>query len=384
MQDPPSATGMTMPTPPALPLVRFRDVRKSYDGLAPAVGDLSLDVAEGEFLTLLGPSGSGKTTTLMMLAGFERPDSGEILLEGRSIARTPPHRRGIGVVFQSYALFPHMNVAENVAFPLRMRGIGKAERQERVAAALDRVRLTQLAARMPSQLSGGQQQRVALARALVFAPRLVLLDEPLGALDRQLREEMQLEIRRLHRELGVTMLYVTHDQAEALALSDRIAVLEGGRLRQLGTPEDLYENPADAFVARFVGENNRLPGTVEEVEDDIARIRLDCGPVVEAQVADAHAGKPCMVSIRPERVAVAAVPAEEMGGDALPATVLERTYHGDHVRLRLLVGEPGFGLAEVVVQRPAGVPLSGLVPGETASIAWQAYHARAFAPEDGA
>jgi putative spermidine/putrescine transport system ATP-binding protein len=373
---------MTLIAPP-LPMVRFRHVRKSYDGVAPAVRDLSLDVAPGEFLTLLGPSGSGKTTTLMLLAGFERPDAGEILLEERPIARTPPHRRGIGVVFQNYALFPHLTVAGNVAFPLRVRGVGRAEQQDRVARALDMVRLVGLEDRLPAQLSGGQQQRVALARALVFAPRLVLLDEPLGALDRQLREEVQLEIRRLHERLGVTMMYVTHDQAEAITLSDRIAVFSEGAVQQLGTPQELYDDPASAFVARFVGENNRLHGRVDGIEDDLAVVRLDCGPVVEARLADAEAGEACVVSVRPERIAVAAVAAEDMGEGALPATVTEVIFHGDHVRLRLEVGLPGAPPAPVTVKRPAGVPMAGLEPGRPAAIAWQPYHARAFRPEPG-
>ena len=218
------------------PYLRFDHVRRSFDGIVDVVRDLTLDVARGEFLTLLGPSGSGKTPTWMMLAGFERPDGGEILLDGAPITRLPPHRRNIGVVFQSYALFPHMTVAENVAFPLQVRGATPAQQRDRIRRALDMVRLSDLADRMPAQLSGGQQQRVALARALVFEPRLVLLDEPLGALDRALREEMQAEIRHLHAALGVTMVYVTHDQAEALRLSDRIAVMAGGTLRQVGTP----------------------------------------------------------------------------------------------------------------------------------------------------
>ena len=224
------------------PLVRFQNVRKSYDGSTLVVRDLTLDVARGEFITLLGPSGSGKTTTLMMLAGFEQPDAGDILLEDRPIGRTPPHKRGIGVVFQSFALFPHMTVAENVAFPLEVRRVGRTEREERVARALDMVRLAGLGGRKPSQLSGGQQQRVALARALVFEPPLVLMDEPLGALDKSLREEMQLEIRHLHERLGVTMVYVTHDQGEAMTMSDRIAVFAAGEIQQLGTPEALYES----------------------------------------------------------------------------------------------------------------------------------------------
>jgi len=257
------------------PYVRFDHVRRSFDGIVDVVRDLTLDVAKGEFLTLLGPSGSGKTTTLMMLAGFEQPDGGEILLAGQPITRTPAHRRDIGVVFQSFALFPHMTVGENVAFPLQVRGVSRAAQQARVGRALEMVRLAGLQDRLPAQLSGGQQQRVALARALVFEPKMVLLDEPLGALDRALREEMQAEIRHLHAALGVTMVYVTHDQAEALRLSDRIAVMAAGSVRQVGTPEALYETPQDAFVAGFLGESNFLPGIVAAIEDDMAVVRLD-------------------------------------------------------------------------------------------------------------
>jgi putative spermidine/putrescine transport system ATP-binding protein len=362
-------------------MVSFRHVHKSFDRRAQVVRDLSLDVAPGELLTLLGPSGSGKTTTLMLLAGFERPDSGEIRIDDRPVASTPPHRRGIGVVFQNYALFPHMTVAENAAFPLRVRHLSRAERQERVARVLDMVRLRGLEDRLPAQLSGGQQQRVALARALVFAPRLVLLDEPLGALDRQLREEMQLEIRHLHRRLGVTMVYVTHDQAEAVALSDRIGVLSEGTLRQLGTPQSLYDDPACAFVARFVGDNNRLPGRVDAVADEWATVRLDCGATIEARLADAEEGHACVVSVRPERVAVAAVSAADMGDGALPATVSEVIFQGDHVRLRLEVGLPGAPVSTITVKRPAGAPMSGLQPGQPAAIAWQPHYARVFRPE---
>jgi putative spermidine/putrescine transport system ATP-binding protein len=364
--------------------VRFRGVRKSYDGTNPVVRGLDLDVYGGEFLTLLGPSGSGKTTTLMMLAGFEQPDAGEILLEGRDIARLPAHRRGIGMVFQSFALFPHMSVAENLAFPLTVRRVGRAERDLRVARALDMVRLGGFGARMPARLSGGQQQRVALARALVFEPKLVLMDEPLGALDRQLREEMQLEIRHIHERLGITMVYVTHDQAEAMTMSDRIAVFAQGIVQQLGTPRSLYEAPANAFVARFVGENNRLPGHVAAIEDDIARVRLACGPMVEARLGDgAEVGAPCVVSIRPERIAIAAVPAEDMGEGAVAARLLEAIYLGDHVRLRLSIGDRGAATpsAEITVKRPAGAAIAGMAVGQDASLAWEPHHAHAFRPE---
>jgi putative spermidine/putrescine transport system ATP-binding protein len=349
------------------PLVRFEGVRKTYGASGPAaVIGLDLDIARGELLTLLGPSGSGKTTTLMMLAGFEMPSAGRILLEGRDIAHTAPHRRGIGVVFQSYALFPHMNVAENVGFPLSVRGIGRAEREARVLKALAMVRLEGYADRRPVQLSGGQQQRVALARALVFEPPIVLLDEPLGALDKALREEMQLEIRHIHQRLGVTMMYVTHDQAEALTLSDRIAVFEGGRIRQVADPKRLYDRPADAFVAGFVGENNLLPGVIEARDDEDCTVRLACGPVVAAQAADCGgSGEACLVAIRPERVAVAGVAAADLGEGALPATLQEAIFLGDHVRLRLVLGDGG----EILAKRPAG---GGALPepGGPAAIAW--------------
>jgi putative spermidine/putrescine transport system ATP-binding protein len=371
---------------PAAPpsLVEFRNVRKSYDGTTLVVRDLTLAVARGQFMTLLGPSGSGKTTTLMMLAGFERPDAGEIYLDGRSIAGLSPHRRGIGVVFQGFALFPHMSVAENVAFPLKVRRVGRAERETRVARALDMVRLAGLGGRKPSQLSGGQQQRVALARALVFEPRLVLLDEPLGALDKSLREAMQLEIRGLHQRLGVTLVHVTHDQAEAMTMSDRIAVFAGGVIRQLGTPRDLYARPENAFVARFIGENNALAGRVAAAGDDDCQVRLASGHVVEAVMGDAgEVGETCVVTIRPEHIAVAAESAEAMGERALPARLLESIYLGDHVRLRLELLDPNGTGPELIVKRPAEAASAGLANGEIVAVAWQPSHAKVFRPESG-
>ena len=356
-------------------LVRFEGVRKAYAAGSYAVKQLDLEVMRGELLTLLGPSGSGKTTTLMMLAGFEQPSEGRIMLEGRDIARLPPHKRGIGVVFQSYALFPHMSVAENVAFPLEVRGVPKADRAARVARALSAVRLDGFGERRPAQLSGGQQQSVALARAMVFEPPIVLLDEPLGALDKALREEMQFEIRDIHQRLGVTMMYVTHDQQEALTLSDRIAVFEGGLIRQLAPPRAIYDRPANAFVAGFVGENNRLPGRVLTRHADEARIALDCGPEVMARAADDLApGALCLVTIRPERVAVASVAAAELGEGAMPAMVREAIFQGDHVRLKLALGDGG----EILAKRPVGgtnLP----EPGSVAAVAWEAGQALAFA-----
>lgn len=254
--------------------VAFEHVQKSYDGVTLVVKDLNLSIAKGEFLTMLGPSGSGKTTCLMMLAGFETATHGEIKLDGVNINTVPPHKRGIGMVFQNYALFPHMTVGENLAFPLEVRGLGKAEREAKIKRALDMVQMGSFASRRPAQLSGGQQQRIALARALVFDPKLVLMDEPLGALDKQLREHMQFEIKHLHDSLGITVVYVTHDQGEALTMSDRVAVFNDGRIQQLAPPADLYERPENSFVAQFIGENNKLFGTIEELAGDKALVRL--------------------------------------------------------------------------------------------------------------
>lgn len=236
----------------------LQNLQKRYGG-ARAVDNVSLSISPGEFISLLGPSGSGKTTTLMMIAGFEMPDSGQVLLDGKDITRLPPHRRELGVIFQNYALFPHMTVAENVAYPLRMRRVGRAEIESRVNRVLDQVHLNSLASRYPHQMSGGQQQRVAIARAMVFEPPVLLLDEPLGALDRKLRQHLRSEIKTLHKEVGKTMVYVTHDQDEALAMSDRVAVMHEGRIRQVSTPQDIYRRPADLFVASFVGEVNLIP-----------------------------------------------------------------------------------------------------------------------------
>ena len=242
--------------------VEFQHVQKSYDGETLVVKDLNLSMPKGEFLTMLGPSGSGKTTCLMMLAGFETATHGEIMLDGQPINNIPPHKRGIGMVFQNYALFPHMTVAENLAFPLEVRKMGKSERDEKVKRALDMVQMGAFGGRRPAQLSGGQQQRIALARALVFQPELVLMDEPLGALDKQLREHMQFEITRLAHDLGITVVYVTHDQTEALTMSDRVAVFNDGRIQQLAPPDELYEKPQNSFVAQFIGENNTLGASV--------------------------------------------------------------------------------------------------------------------------
>lgn len=310
--------------------VLFQDVSKSYDGRQTVIEDLNLEVARGEFLTLLGPSGSGKTTTLMMLAGFESPSTGEIRLDGMDITHAPPHRRGIGVVFQSYALFPHMTVAENVAYPLRVRGLAKADIAAQVDTALTMVRLSGFGDRRPAQLSGGQQQRIALARALVFKPSLILLDEPLGALDKQLRESMQSELKQLHRTLGVTMVYVTHDQSEALTMSDRIALFHEGRIQQIAPPRDIYETPRNLFVAEFIGESNRLKGEYAGADGDAAIIRLVSGDVIRARPTEGlAAGQRVHVSVRPERLGIRPNPDSP---NRLSARIANLVYLGDAVR----------------------------------------------------
>jgi putative spermidine/putrescine transport system ATP-binding protein len=335
-------------------LVRFRGVQKTYDGVELVVRHLDLDIRAGEFLTLLGPSGSGKTTTLMMLAGFESPTAGEIELAGRPITRTPPHRRHFGMVFQNYALFPHMTVAQNVAYPLSVRKASKQEQAERVARALDMVRLQGMADRHPAQLSGGQQQRVALARALVFEPQLVLMDEPLGALDKQLREHMQIELKELHRQLGVTFVYVTHDQGEALTMSDRVAVFNDGAIQQIDPVERMYETPANRFVAGFIGDSTFLKGTVRAADDERCGIVLPDGRVITgANVNGSAVGAQVEAGIRPERIVLhAAAPADR--SNVLQARVSGVIYYGDHLRLLCSLGE---GQPEATVKQPlAGAP----------------------------
>ena len=255
--------------------VRFDKVDKSYDGKLLVVKDLNLDIAEGEFITMLGPSGSGKTTCLMMIAGFETPTNGEIFLDSNPISNIPPHKRGIGMVFQNYALFPHMTVFENLAFPLKVRKISKEDIGKKVDKALSMVSLSGFENRMPGQLSGGQQQRVAVARALVFDPAVVLMDEPLGALDKNLRESMQYEIKHIHENIGVTVVYVTHDQSEALTMSNRIAVFNDGKVQQLSSPDKLYEEPENSFVAEFIGENNRFDGEVLDMSNGVCKVRIN-------------------------------------------------------------------------------------------------------------
>jgi len=355
-------------------IVRFVEVQKSYDGETLVVKNLNMDVARGEFLTMLGPSGSGKTTVLMMLAGFEVPTHGQILLEGTPINNVPPHKRGIGMVFQNYALFPHMTVAENLAFPLQVRKMGKADIEEKVQRALDMVRLGSFGSRRPAQLSGGQQQRVAVARALVFEPSLVLMDEPLGALDKNLREEMQYEIKHIHESLGVSMVYVTHDQSEALTMSNRIAVFNDGIIQQLASPQQLYEEPENAFVAYFIGENNRLAGNVTSVNGQVCTVDVDQGggTIQALPVAVSGTGSRTTLSLRPERVLIN--PPQGSVPNAMQATVRELIYLGDHIRTRVEVA----GNDQFIVKIPNASGHPSLNQGDTVQLGWATEDCRAL------
>ena len=354
--------------------VTFDRVQKSYDGETLVVKDLNLSIGKGEFLTMLGPSGSGKTTCLMMLAGFETATNGEIRLDGQPINQVPPHKRGIGMVFQNYALFPHMTVGENLAFPLEVRGMGKSEREEKIMRALNMVQMGAFANRRPAQLSGGQQQRIALARALVFDPKLVLMDEPLGALDKQLREHMQYEIKHLHESLGITVVYVTHDQGEALTMSDRVAVFNDGRIQQLAPPDELYERPQNSFVAQFIGENNELPGTVESLNGAHCTVRLGNGELIDATPVNiTSSGQQTLVSIRPERIEFKPemMPA---GAHMISAEVLEVVYMGDIFRTRMRVA----GSDNFVMKSRNTIGQTKLKPGEQIKIGWHPEDARAL------
>ena len=354
----------------AEPLVRFRGVQKTYDGETLVVKGLDLDIGRGEFLTLLGPSGSGKTTCLMMLAGFETPTGGDILLDGEPITSVPPHKRGIGMVFQNYALFPHMSVSENLAFPLKVRGMSGEEIRDRVTGALEMVELADLGNRMPAQLSGGQQQRVAVARALVFEPKLVLMDEPLGALDRLLREQMQMEIKHLHETLGITVVYVTHDQGEALTMSDRIAVFNDGVIQQVDDPATLYEQPKNSFVASFIGESNRMSGKITAMEDGCARVALEAAgaEVLATPVNVSEQGEMTLLSLRPERVSLLHDSDGREFDNVFDGTVRELIYFGDHLRARLSI--PGCDDFTVKVPNIANAPRYGR--GDTVRVGWSA------------
>ena len=356
--------------------VQFVGVQKTYDGKILVIKNLNLSIARGEFLTMLGPSGSGKTTVLMMLAGFEAVTQGDIILDRVPINNIAPYKRNIGMVFQNYALFPHVTVAENLAFPLEVRKINKKEREERTNRALEMVQLSGFGDRRPAQLSGGQQQRVAVARALVFDPSLVLMDEPLGALDKNLREQMQYEIKHIHESLGVTVIYVTHDQSEALTMSNRIAVFDDGVVQQLASPKALYEKPENAFVAQFIGENNKLLGKVKCINGDTCTVEVDEGETmsqVEALVVNI-AGKDSstLLSIRPERVFIN--PQDGSCRNIFDATVEELIYLGDHVRTRVKI----LGHDDFIIKVPNAEDHQHLKSGETVKVGWNAESCRAL------
>ena len=366
-------TAEGLPTRPGVadrPALVLRALTKHF-GSAVAVDGIDLDVRPGEFLTLLGPSGSGKTTTLRMVAGFMAPTSGSIEIDGSDMTRVPPHRRDVGMVFQNYALFPHMTAAENVAFPLRMRRRPGAEIKKRVGEALDLVKLGSFGDRYPRQLSGGQQQRIALARAVVFEPRLLLMDEPLGALDRKLRESLQLEIIRVSRELGATVLYVTHDQEEALVMSDRIAIFSMGRIEQLGSGADLYDRPASLFVADFIGESNILRGRYEVdggaggwMTRDETRWRVGAASAGRSDVAS---GAAAALVVRPERMRVLTDGATPDGLNTADATVDEVLYLGPDIKYQLALpwGQ------RISIREPRELDARELERGERVRIGWK-------------
>ena len=349
-------------------ILELQAVCKSF-GKVLAVDDVTLSIGTGEFLTFLGPSGSGKTTTLMMVAGFQKVTGGAMMLDGRPLDPLPAYKRDIGMVFQHYALFPHMTVARNVSFPLEVRKVAKDEIRRRVDDVLKLVGLPEHGARYPGQLSGGQQQRIALARAMVFEPRLLLMDEPLGALDKKLREHMQIEIMRLHRDLGITVLYVTHDQEEALVMSDRIAVFNEGRIEQIGTPDDLYENPATRFVADFIGESNFLEGRVTGRENGEARI--EGLQSFRGRAADSLADHvEAVMAVRPERLRIGP-PGHEGANDAnqVAGRVTDVVYLGQSRKfiVRLADGSEMTALVQANVQG-----LGTVAAGSEVSLSWRA------------
>lgn len=353
------------------PLIEFAGVQKSYDGKTLVIKDLNLCIAQGEFLTLLGASGSGKTTTLMMLAGFETPTRGVIRMGGTPIQKKPAHQRGMGMVFQNYALFPHMSVEENLAYPLKMRGLNRSHLQAKVKRAIDMVQLHGMQHRRITELSGGQQQRVALARAMVFEPEIILMDEPLGALDKNLREHMQYEIKQLHKSLGVTIVYVTHDQSEALTMSDRIAVFHQGDIAQIGSPTALYEQPENAYVASFIGENNVLVGTARSLNAQTCQVTLDNGLQVAGSakaLKGRHAERVELV-IRPENIRLGA-----LADMPWQATVTDSVYLGDHLRVHLRLSNQ----QPLIVKVPNNPASKQLQPGQLTGFDWSTDDAHLF------
>lgn len=347
------------------PILELRQITKRFEETDVLKG-ISLSVAQGEFITLLGPSGCGKTTTLRIIAGLETPDSGCVILEGKDVTNTEPNRRNVNTVFQNYALFPHMTVAANIGYGLKLRKVPKAEIAKSVEEALALVQLTGYGKRMPSELSGGQRQRVAIARAVVNRPRVLLLDEPLGALDLQLRRQMQIELKTLQKRLGITFIYITHDQEEALNMSDRIAVMKEGRFEQIGTPSDVYDRPRTSYVARFVGTANILSGTVKEVRDGVLLLSA-CGGCAPVQTMGHHfsEGDPVTIAVRSEQIEFTRDPA----ACGIAATVKEKSFAGGMLRIALALSDG----TEMVASRH-GIDI-GVNPGDQVTITWPAEHA---------
>ena len=358
--------------------IRLRGLSKSFGSLQ-AVQNLDLDLREGELVAFLGPSGCGKTTTLRMIAGFEVPDSGEILLGGREVSNLPPERRDTGMVFQNYALFPHLTVYENVAFGLKMRKVPRSEITRRVTEILDKVQLTGMEQRYPRQLSGGQQQRTALARALVTNPTVLLLDEPLANLDAKLREEMRFYIRHLQQEFGITTVYVTHDQAEALVLADRVAVMRGGVLQQIDVPEEIYRRPSNAWVAGFVGIANLLPGVVEAHDATTISVRTGVGMIRGQSGQRLPEGTDIVASVRPESLHLARDPVDdphEVSVNRLQGTVAERAYLGNLADYRVRIDD-------TTVLRVQAAPFPAFEVGDEVSLTFAVEETWLVRPDSG-
>jgi len=370
-----SSAATTSPTEPE-GSVALEGVTKKFGG-ATAVDNISLNVRPGEFLSLLGPSGCGKTTTLRMIAGFEDPTAGSIRISGQDVVGIPPHKRNVNTVFQAYALFPHMSVAENVAYGLRQKGTPKSEIRQRVTDALEMVQMVSFADRKPTQLSGGQQQRIALARALINRPSVLLLDEPLGALDRQLREEMQIELKLLQSRLGITFIFVTHDQGEALSMSDRIAIMRNGRIEQLADADTIYDSPASAYVAGFIGQQNFIPGTVSE-NTSVMESRFG---VIHASAAhpELHAGSDAQAAVRPEAVTVSAndaARATASAENAVPGEVIGVSHQGETLQFLVSIGN-----GQTLLSRVPRPNAPRLAVGDKVVCSWDAASVHLFPHE---
>jgi len=356
-------------------LLEFVDVHKTFREDVLALRGLSLEVFSGEFLTLLGPSGGGKSTALMMLAGFDSPTGGDILYRGQSIAQIPAHRRNFGVVFQTRALFPHLTALQNVAYPLRMRGIGRSDATKRAREALQRVRLSSLTGKRPARLAAGEQARVALARAMVFEPDVIVMDEPLATLDTDLAIHMEEEIRQLHEDLGNTVVYATQDHNEAIALSDRIAIVNAGKVQQTGTPEALYEQPQNAYTARFMGETNMLQGTVTKLENGLCHVTLDTGEEVSATAVNIDGrGARTRLSVRPERLVIN--PDEDDELNRFKASVLGMDFRGDHTLLHLRLASG----TQLEAKISNALAENGFGSDGSVEVGWRARHCRALDP----